>query len=140
MSSTTPTSLASSLNEVYPVFEPNQLLTSNHLNQLRNYLDTQDRLSRVKLIGIGILCGLDVTFETNRIKISKGTGITSEGFLINLEEESFSRCSTVNYTDSQAYPPFLTSESTPIPIWELVSDTVTANVNLFENPSPANFC
>ena len=139
MSSTTPTSLASSLNEVYPVFEPNQLLTSNHLNQLRNYLDTQDRLSRVKLIGIGILCGLDVTFETNRIKISKGTGITSEGFLINLEEESFSRCSTVNYTDSQAYPLFLATESTQIPMWELVPDTVSANVNLFASPTPVNF-
>lgn len=139
MSSTTPTSLASSLNEVYPVFEPNQLLTSNHLNQLRNYLDTQDRLSRVKLIGIGILCGLDVTFESNRIKISKGTGITSEGFLINLEEESFSRCSTLNYTDSQAYPPFLATESTQIPMWELLPDSVSANVNLFASPTPAAF-
>ena len=41
----------------YPVFESGQVLTSRHLNDLVEYLDEQDRLTRNKLVGIGIVCG-----------------------------------------------------------------------------------
>lgn len=73
----------------YPVFEANQVLTNAHLNQVFNYLDEQDRLTRANLIGIGIVCGLDVTYNsaTPNIKISMGCGVTSEGYLILLPQE-----------------------------------------------------
>ena len=44
----------------YPVFEANQVLTNAHLNDLFEYLDEQTRLTRANLIGIGIVCGLEV--------------------------------------------------------------------------------
>ena len=67
----------------YPVFEANQVLTNAHLNDLFEYLDEQTRLTRSNLIGIGIVCGLEVTFEApGTVHLSKGCGVTSQGYLI----------------------------------------------------------
>ncbi|HEY6871624.1 MAG TPA: hypothetical protein VI298_02730 [Geobacteraceae bacterium] len=71
----------------YPVFEANQVLSHTHLNQAFDYLDEQGRLTRANLTGIGIVCGLEVGSVLNQdksatVRISKGCGITSEGYLI----------------------------------------------------------
>ncbi len=74
----------------FPVFETNQILTSGHLNQLFDYLDEQGRLTRADLIGIGIVCGLEFTLSpgaTPFVTISKGCGITSEGYLVTVPED-----------------------------------------------------
>ncbi len=72
----------------YPIFETNQVLNDRHLNELRKYLDEQNRLTRSKLIGIGIVCGFDMSVNNkNHITISSGCGITSEGFLACLEKK-----------------------------------------------------
>ena len=76
----------------YPIFTPNQVLTKDDLNNLVNYLDEQNRLTRVQLIGMGIVCGLEVqTTSTSEdkieISITAGCGITSEGFCIQKEKE-----------------------------------------------------
>lgn len=126
--SSTISSLENDLNNVYPVFEPNQLLTSAHLNQLRIYLDTQDRLSRVKLVGMGIVCGLDLTYQSDTITISAGTGITSEGFLVHIPEESFTKAREAVYADPKNYEPFLDPLDTvtgQIPMWELLPNSST---------------
>ena len=73
----------------YPVFENSQVLTSSQLNQLSTYLDQQDRLTRARLIGMGIVCGLELSYSATpasniKISVGKGTGLTSEGFLITL--------------------------------------------------------
>ena len=68
--------------ESYPIFEADQVLTNNHLNDTVNYLDRQSRLSRVRLIGNGIVCGLEITVTDEGIAISDGHGITSQGYLI----------------------------------------------------------
>lgn len=75
---------------IYPLFEPNQILTSTHLNQLRDYLDGENRLTRTKLSGFGIVCGLEVHYDSgvNTIKITRGYGITSDGYLIGLGEDT----------------------------------------------------
>ncbi|MBK8983220.1 MAG: hypothetical protein IPM38_13090 [Ignavibacteria bacterium] len=70
----------------YPVFEADQVLTANHLNEIVNYLDDQERLTRNKLIGIGIVCGLELKVSNSQIEISKGCGVTSEGYLIVQEK------------------------------------------------------
>jgi hypothetical protein len=91
----------------YPVFEKNQVLTESQLNQLVKYLDQQNRLTRVSLIGLGIVCGLDVLCESeNTLTITKGVGITSEGYLIQMGD-----CVTTRYREyikpsSVSYPPF----------------------------------
>ncbi|MEL6536200.1 MAG: hypothetical protein AAFQ98_12360, partial [Bacteroidota bacterium] len=69
--------------ENFPLFEPNQVLSSRHLNDLRDYLDRQNSLTRSKLLGTGIFSGLEVTLEADKLHITAGAGATSEGILIN---------------------------------------------------------
>jgi hypothetical protein len=71
----------------YTVFEDNQVLTSGQLNRLTDYLDRQHRLSRVKLLGIGIVCGLDVMIDGGSIIITKGCAVTSDGDLIDYDQD-----------------------------------------------------
>ncbi|MBD2604430.1 hypothetical protein H6G81_07770 [Scytonema hofmannii FACHB-248] len=72
----------------YPIFMPNQVLKNNDLNSLVSYLDSQNRLTRTHLIGMGIVCGMEVSssYQTAdaKISISAGCGITSEGYVISL--------------------------------------------------------
>ncbi len=74
------------IQDSYPFFETNQVLTSCQLNQIFNYLDEQDRLTRANLIGIGIECGLEIRLETTGsdkiIRLSKGCGVGSAGYLL----------------------------------------------------------
>src|SRR3546814_17262671 len=76
-------------SESYPIFEADQVLTNNHLNDTVNYLDRQSRLSRVRLIGSGIVCGLDVTVADESITVSGGHGITSQGYIFELCERVY---------------------------------------------------
>jgi hypothetical protein len=111
----------------YPVFEANQVLTNAHLNQVFNYLDEQDRLTRANLIGIGVVCGLDVSHNAAgpSVGITRGCGVTSEGYLILLPEDT----TLVSYKpyilpNDLAYTPFTTQTGTPpislqYPMWEM---------------------
>lgn len=121
------------LNEIltrYPSFQPNQVLTSNHLNDLANYLEQQHRLTRQKLIGIGIVCGLQVDLDRTssdiKINISQGVGITSEGYLIILEKTV---CTHVRpFKDKAAYQPFINPVSgEPYEIQEILADPGETN-------------
>jgi len=87
------------INNIFPHFVPNQVLSSTQLNTLRDYLDQQDRLSRVQLCGTGIVCGLNVSTEgaDGPVKVSAGLGISSDGYLINLSATAFSHWRS--YTD-----------------------------------------
>ncbi len=73
-----------SIANTFPFFEADQVLTNNHLNSLFNYLDQQERLSRCKLIGSGIVCGLEISHTNDTINITKGCGVTSQGYIILL--------------------------------------------------------
>ncbi len=68
----------------YPLFKANQVLRENQLNDIVKYLEEHDRLSRICLIGTGIVCGLKARWdETNdALYVSAGTGVTSEGYLL----------------------------------------------------------
>jgi len=71
-----------SIVNTYPIFEPDQVLTNKHLNEMFNYLDEQERLTRCKLLGSGIVCGLEISHTSDTINITKGCGLTSQGFII----------------------------------------------------------
>ena len=73
-----------SIANTFPVFEPDQVLTNKHLNDMFNYLDEQDRLTRCKLLGSGIVCGLDISHTAAQINITKGCGLTTQGYIIML--------------------------------------------------------
>ena len=95
-------------NNNYPVFEANQVLTETHLNKAINYLDEQDRLTRANLIGIGIVCGLEITFDASNasIHISEGCGITSEGYQIVESDIDLTSYRPYTVPGDLTYPPF----------------------------------
>ncbi len=72
------------LSTGYTVFEQNQVLTAFELNTVSVYLDEQDRLTRIGLIGVGIVCGLRLSRGNARVRLSKGLAITTDGDLLYL--------------------------------------------------------
>lgn len=87
---------------IIPLFEPNQILSSTHLNQLREYLDNENRYSRIKLSGVGIACGLQLkSYSAAQIVVTTGYGITTDGFLLDLVNPS--GAGTITYTRYQPY-------------------------------------
>ncbi|MFD0861699.1 hypothetical protein ACFQ1M_05740 [Sungkyunkwania multivorans] len=71
----------------YSRFIDNQVLTKDQLNEFLDYFDDQDRLSRIALSGVGIVCGLDfeLNINTNVITVNQGYGVTTDGDLLMLQ-------------------------------------------------------
>lgn len=120
----------------FPVFEANQVLTSGHLNDVFDYLDQQERLTRSHLVGIGIVCGLEIKLTGGTIALSKGCGVTSEGYLI-VEPDDLSLVAYRGYTlpPDIDYPQFKNGAD-QYALWELF-EAGTPNTTLLN--SPANF-
>ncbi|MCA8884509.1 MAG: hypothetical protein KDA50_12305 [Rhodobacteraceae bacterium] len=70
------------LQGFYPVFANGQVLTSAHLNDIVNYLEPQDRITRAALTGIGVVCGLDPLWDGGAVHLTGGVAVTSAGHLI----------------------------------------------------------
>ncbi|MDF2460013.1 MAG: hypothetical protein K0S79_2429, partial [Nitrospira sp.] len=112
--------------DIYPVFEANQVLSDLHLNEIFNYLDEQDRLTRANLIGIGIVCGLEISQDiigtAPAIRLTRGCGVTSEGYLI-VEPQDIALVSYRAYTlpSEPDYPPLRDQSSAgeQFDVWEL---------------------
>ena len=89
----------------YPVFEADQVLSQKHLNKLISYLEEQDRLSRVSLLGMGIVCGLDISKPNETtVNIGCGTAITSLGFLIPFETSIYTHCKNTTISEHFLHP------------------------------------
>ncbi len=119
----------------YPIFENGQVLTSKHLNDLAGFLAQQDQLTRRKLIGIGIVCGLEVDYpsDDNLLRIGAGVAVTSAGHLIAQDECRLDRYR--DYTlpspmfeeipeelalpEEPPYPFFMDDAGKQMPLWEL---------------------
>lgn len=103
-----------SLEPEFHYFEDNQVLTAGQLNQVVDYFDRQTRLSRTRLTGTGIVCGLDLKeVSDSQIVLTKGTGLTTDGDLLQLAEDTKYTLYT-EFEDTKAqYPSFLTEEDTP---------------------------
>jgi hypothetical protein len=78
-------------NLTYPLFVPSQTLRSSDLNNLRFYLEEQDRATRAALIGAGVICGLKPYCKTEGdqtvLCITPGAGASSSGYLFMYEAE-----------------------------------------------------
>lgn len=113
----------------YPVFEDNQVLTSSQLNSLVEYLDQQNRLTRVSLIGVGILCGLDLSCQTLndtvQLTVSGGVGVTSEGYLIKMKDCVNTKFRSYTLPEGVLYPPFINpvSDEQDVTLYEMLTDT-----------------
>jgi hypothetical protein len=104
----------------YTFFEKDQVLTHSQLNGLVEYLDDQDRLTRVSLIGVGICCGLRVvSLDARRIRVTKGVAVTTDGDLLRLTADTeFDRFKP--YGDgAPVYKPLMAGD-TMVPAFELL--------------------
>lgn len=90
-----------------PFFQPNQVLTYNHLNKMAAYLYQQDRYTRNKLIGSGIVCGLSFDWKTVSSKVQvvveEGCAITSAGYLIVFKQPVDNTGTIVPYTHKRSF-------------------------------------
>ena len=84
----------------YNSFVDDQVLTSHQLNEFIEYFNEQDRLTRVCLSGVGLVCGFQVKVVDNEIVISQGCGITTDGDLLKLQED-VEEASTKSSLDSK---------------------------------------
>ncbi len=113
-------------NTRFTIFENDQVLTADQLNDLFNYLDVQTRLTRTRAIGIGIICGLEIgQLENSQLVISKGTAITSDGDLLHIDnDEAFDQYEI--FEDNNAkYPYFRVSNDVPVIMYVLSNKKVT---------------
>ena len=115
----------------YPVFEANQVLSYAHLNDMFEYPDEQSRLTRADLIGIGIVCGLQVSYDAPVstkavIKLSRGCGVTSQGYLIvEPRDLAFEYARKYQLPIDVGYLPFMIPGAEPpeqMKLWELCAD------------------
>ncbi|MBN9297676.1 MAG: hypothetical protein J0I41_11720 [Filimonas sp.] len=72
----------------YPVYMPDQFLTSGNLNDTTQYLEHQERATRAMAIGNGIIHGLNQVTVTSAaglttgIQLVPGYGLSIEGYLL----------------------------------------------------------
>jgi hypothetical protein len=117
--------IPTAINSDYPIFVPNQVLTSDNLNDLFGYLDEQQRITRTNLVGIGIVCGLHVKTGSDAngsfITITKGTGVTSCGHLVTIPKTKYHHYNQFDAVKPQYYERFVNigDKSQKMPLWEL---------------------
>lgn len=114
--------LQQSLNSIttgYPVFEDDQVLTAGQLNDLADYLNDEIGLTRVRLLGVGIVCGLRVSLQNGGVWLSQGLGVTSGGGLIRIEADTLYPAFKPYGETAPDYPPFF-NDGKRIPAFELV--------------------
>lgn len=132
----------STIINTYPVFEKSQVLTNAQLNQLVAYLDQQNRLTRVKLIGMGIVCGLELDYDDSgadtHITISKGVAITSEGFLISVGNCETSYYRPYELPEGVEYKPFGFPEQ-DVTLYELLREMPEDTTDVESLDDPATF-
>lgn len=90
----------------YTVFEPDQVLTHSQLNSVSSYLDDQDRLTRVALLGVGIVAGLRVGRVDTGVRVTRGLGLTTDGDLLMLGADTLYDRFRPYDTTAPAYAPF----------------------------------
>ena len=92
--------MASNQTITYPHFYHNQVLKSSTLNGYFEFLDLQTRLSRVHLVGCGIVDGLTFSLKDGALVLSPGVAINKDGWLVEVREETEYRYVTeVDFSD-----------------------------------------
>lgn len=128
--------LQQSLNSIttgHPVFEDDQVLTAGQLNDLADYLNDEIGLTRVRLLGVGIVCGLQVSLQSGGILLSQGLGVTSGGGLIRIEGDTLYTSFKPYGETAPDYPPFF-SDRKRIPAFELVRIMTRDDLDLLAVP------
>lgn len=135
----------SNISTQYRKFSKGQYIEHTQFNEFLDFFEDQDRLSRVMLQGVGIVCGLKPkpVYKDGLLKsiqLSQGAALTTDGDLLTLnktnkvsEELYVSDLKTINidqkeYTHFKVYdnfkakyPAFYDKEK-QIELWELATD------------------
>ncbi|MCA6363912.1 MAG: hypothetical protein IM638_12810 [Bacteroidetes bacterium] len=123
--------MSNNLLSRYPVFENNQVLTSAQLNLLAGYLDEQTRITRTRLIGVGIVCGLEQSVSPAGsdvvVNITEGKGVTTEGFLISITAKSFTKYKPYTLPAGVSYSPFTNASLAQVDLWEMYEASSTVS-------------
>jgi hypothetical protein len=116
-------------NTRFTIFENEQVLTADQLNDLFNYLDVQTRLTRTRAIGVGIICGLEIgTLENRNIVVSKGAAITTDGDMLHIDDDlEFDRYQVFEDVNAK-YPYFRTGNDQVVPVFELSSSQASGEL------------
>lgn len=160
---TTPIKILENITTQFSKFNTNQVLTEAQLNEFLDYFKDQDHLTRIGLSGVGNVCGFKIELEDDKIKITHGFGVTTDGDLITLpkiiinleEEERFQTLETLNtikafetyrhyreFNDDKAiYSKFLRNGE-QIQLYELIPENLANELdpipNLISNISDLN--
>jgi hypothetical protein len=112
------------ISHEYTVFEADQVLTHEQLNGVVDYLTDHDRLTRVDLIGVGIYCGLQAALRTDRVRLTRGVGVTTDGDIARIPSDiEYTRYK--RYDDTAPRYGKLLVGNTPLKTWELLPATTT---------------
>lgn len=119
----------------YSVFEKDQVLTHEQLNSVASYLDDQGRLTRVYLLGVGLVCGLRPSLQGDTVKVTKGVGVTTDGDLLRFAADTVFDQFKAYDESAPVYPP-LYVDGKMIPAYELVpqnaSDEAASSLTSFD--------
>lgn len=110
-------------NTRFTIFENDQVLTADQLNDLFNFLDVQTRLTRTRAIGVGIICGLEIgLLEKKIIVVEKGSAISTDGDLLHFPaDQAFTHYR--RFEDAVAKYPFFRKENdTVIDLYEMIAE------------------
>ncbi|MGY3051886.1 hypothetical protein ACVWYG_000073 [Pedobacter sp. UYEF25] len=108
-------------NTRFTIFENDQVLTADQLNDLFNYLDVQTKLTRTKAIGVGIVYGLEIGMVDNsHLVLSSGTAITTDGDLLVFDnDQEFDQFEVFEDLNAK-YPYFLNDSEQILPMFQLI--------------------
>ncbi|UUF16437.1 MULTISPECIES: hypothetical protein [Flavobacterium] len=127
----------STITTQYRRFTKNQVLTEGNLNEVVDFFDDQDRLSRIYLSGVGIVCGLYPAYDPDKktISITQGTGVTTDGDLfklyqadvlgnkkIDFDSRTYTHCKIYDNTKAAYKPFFYDGSNKQWPLFELLTE------------------
>ncbi|PKV49120.1 hypothetical protein ATE84_1137 [Aquimarina sp. MAR_2010_214] len=86
----------------YRSFVDDQVLTAEQLNTIIDYFEDQNRLTRICLSGVGVVCGLEVNYvENSSITVSNGCGVTTDGDLIKYVAQTYTHFRSFEDRDAE---------------------------------------
>src|SRR5262245_5182883 len=97
------------MSKSYPIFEPNEVLTHQQLNDVVTHFDEEVGASRAELVGVAIISGLTVDSDLKSVTINPGCGVTTAGDIVSFDRQT-SYTHYREYRDpSQETAPLVTS-------------------------------
>ncbi len=111
---------------VYHRFVDNQVLTEEQLNQMLDHLNYQDKTTRTSLIGVGVVCGLELQLAANKVSLSPGVAVTTDGDVLKTKATTFTGYKIFR-DENVRYQHFLQGDTT-MDLYALEENTTPTNV------------